>query len=191
MLITKVDAPRESSAAPSIVVLCGNNHRPSKSRALGEEIAERLDAGMDCNVAVYDLMDLGREFGACASVAELSPKARAVLDAVAKSDALVVSSPTYKGSYPGIFKHFFDLLDPAALENRPVLVAATGGGPRHALMVEHQMRPLFGFFMALVAPTAIYASDSDFESGRINNPALSARLDTSCVQFAQLLSRTS
>lgn len=188
MHITEVATSRAQSPSPLIVVLCGNNHRPSKSRALGEEIAERLDASMACNVAVYDLVDLGPAFGACASLDDLGPEARAVFDAVAASDALVVSSPTYKGSYPGIFKHFFDLLDPSVLENRPVLIAATGGGQRHALMVEHQMRPLFGFFMALVAPTAIYASDIDFDNGRISNSVLAARLEKGCAQFAQLIS---
>lgn len=28
-------------------------------------------------------------------------------------------------------------------------------------MVEHQLRPLFGFFMAHTLPTAVYASDRD------------------------------
>ena len=41
-------------------------------------------------------------------------------------------------------------------------LTATGGGPRHALVVEHALRPLFGFFAALTLPTAVYASDADF-----------------------------
>jgi FMN reductase len=32
------------------------------------------------------------------------------------ASVLVVGSPTYKGSYTGLFKHFFDLLDPTALK---------------------------------------------------------------------------
>jgi FMN reductase len=31
--------------------------------------------------------------------------------------------------------------------------------------VEHQLRPLFGFFEALTMPTGIYASDRDFADG--------------------------
>ena len=78
------------------------------------------------------------------------------------ADALIVGSPVYKGSYTGLFKHLFDFVEPEALAGKPVILTATGGGPRHALVVEHSLRPLFGFFTALTIPTAIYASDQDF-----------------------------
>jgi hypothetical protein len=35
----------------------------------------------------------------------------------------------------------FDLVDPAALAGKPVAIVATGGGPRHALVVEHAFPP--------------------------------------------------
>jgi FMN reductase len=169
--------------------MCGNNHRPSKSRSLGETIGKKIERHTDSVVSVFDLLDLGSRFGCINSLAEVDDRAGAVFDAVANADALVVSSPTYKGSYPGMFKHFFDLLAPTSLENCPVLIAATGGGPRHALMVEHQLRPLFGFFMSLTAPTAIYASDSDFENGVLVNAQVVGRLEVACSQFAALLHR--
>ncbi len=87
------------------------------------------------------------------------------------ADILVVASPTFKGSYTGLFKHVFDLLDPSSLRGKPVILAATGGGERHSLMVEHQLRPLFGFFEALAMPTAIYASDKDFADGALASEA--------------------
>jgi FMN reductase len=170
-----------------IVVLCGNNHRPSKSRLLGETIAISISEKISSDISVFDLLDLGSDFGCANSMKDLSENALKVFDAIAAADAVVVSSPTYKGSYPGMFKHFFDLLDPAVLENCPVLLAATGGGPRHALMVEHQLRPLFGFFMSLTAPTAVYASDSDFENGALVNPQILSRLDCASDQFVSLL----
>lgn len=69
--------------------------------------------------------------------------------------ARLVGSPVYKGAYTGLFKHLFDLVAPAALKGKPVAIGATGGGARHALVVEHAFRPLFGFFGALALPTAI------------------------------------
>ena len=55
----------------------------------------------------------------------------------------------------------FDLVEPDRLAGKPVAIAATGGGPRHALVVEHALRPLFGFFTALTVPTAVYAADGE------------------------------
>ncbi len=57
-----------------------------------------------------------------------------------------------------------------------MLLAATGGGERHALIVEHQLRPLFGFFEAFALPTAVYASDKDFVDGVLASEAIRARV---------------
>ncbi|MGO4844013.1 NAD(P)H-dependent oxidoreductase, partial [Rhizobiaceae sp. 2RAB30] len=75
------------------------------------------------------------------------------------------------------FKHFFDLLDPSALKGKPVLLTATGGGERHALIVEHQLRPLFGFFEAATLPTAVYATDRDFSDGVLVSAAIRERAE--------------
>lgn len=57
-----------------------------------------------------------------------------------------------------------------------MVLSATGGGQRHALIVEHQLRPLFGFFEALTVPTAIYASGSDFAEGTVVSDAIRSRV---------------
>jgi FMN reductase len=64
---------------------------------------------------------------------------------------------------------------------------ATGGGPRHALVVEHAFRPLFGFFGALQIPTAVYASDSDFSDGVLTEGGVRARATEASGQLAALL----
>jgi FMN reductase len=98
------------------------------------------------------------------------------MSAIVSADLLIVGSPTYKGSYPGLFKHLIDLIEPHELRAKPIIITATGGGDRHALMVEHQLRPLFGFFMAHTLPTAIYASDRDFTDYAVASEQLSKRI---------------
>ena len=106
------------------------------------------------------------------------------------ADALVIGSPVYKGSYPGLFKHFIDLIEPERLYGKPVLLSATGGGDRHALMVEHQLRPLFGFFMAHSLPTAIYAAARDFgPDNEIRSQDLIARIDKAVNQFTPFIKK--
>src|SRR4051794_20679349 len=107
-----------------------------------------------------------------------------------RADVLVVGSPTYKGSYTGLFKHFFDLIDPAALRGKPVVLLATGGGERHALIVEHQLRPLFGFFEALALPTAVYATDKDFADGVLVSEAIRKRAAQAVDEVGFALSRS-
>jgi FMN reductase len=111
-----------------------------------------------------------------------------MVELLVSADALVLGSPVYKGSYAGLFKHLLDLLDPLSLVGKPVLLVATGGGPRHALVIEHQLRPLLGFFEAQTLATGVYASDSDFRDGALVSELLLERLDRAVEQFAPFLS---
>jgi FMN reductase len=100
---------------------------------------------------------------------------------------LVVATPVYKGSYTGLFKHFFDFVEVEALVGKPVVIAATGGGSRHALVVEHQLRPLFGFFSALTIPTSVYAEDKSFDGTTQLDPGILARVELAATQTATLV----
>ncbi|MCA3235882.1 MAG: FMN reductase, partial [Cupriavidus sp.] len=97
------------------------------------------------------------------------------LAAVEQADVLVVATPVFRGAYTGLFKHFFDFIDQDALIDKPVLLAATGGSERHALMIDHQLRPLFSFFQARTLPLGVYATDKDFVDYRLHNDAVCER----------------
>lgn len=170
----------------NLVVFSGSTRRPSKSRALGEALALRLAERRPIRVRQFDLIDAGVGLSAW-SRGGLDRPAREVVEAVEAAEALIVTAPTYRGSYPGLFKHLFDLVEPEKLEGKPVLIGATGGGQRHALVVEHQLRPLFAFFSAAVGPTAVYASEQEFANGHPSDPALVARIDLAARQFAALI----
>lgn len=171
----------------SIIGLSANIRQPSKTRVVVEHLVGRVSAATGLDSAVLDFQELGAELGGASSKLDASPRVRAALEAVESASAIVVGSPTYKGSYSGLFKHFFDLVDMDSLVNKPVLLSATGGGYRHALMVEHQMRPLFAFFNAMTIPTAIYVSEQDFTEGEITNDVVLARFGLATKQMAALL----
>jgi FMN reductase len=171
-----------------LVVFTGSTHRPSKSRALGEFLAEQVATHLPVEIEQFDIIDAGRGLGAAFSRKELTPEALVVLEAVEGADALIAITPVYKGSFTGLFKHLIDFVEPNSLLGKPVLIGATGGGHRHALIAEHQLRPLFGFFSASTAPTSVYASDSEFADGKPVDPTLLARVDIAAAQFARLIS---
>jgi FMN reductase len=161
---------------PAVVGFSGNITRPSKTRAFVDLIVQDIATRHDLSSQTYDIDDVGSSLGSARSARDLDATAKAILAQVIAADVLVVGSPTYKGSYTGLFKHFFDLIDPTALKGKPVLLTATGGGERHALIVEHQLRPLFGFFEALALPTAVYATDKDFADGVLHSDAILKRV---------------
>lgn len=171
----------------TIVGFAGSSGNPSKTRALIETAARKAGQRFDAEASTYDLTDLQPSLGQASRIEDLSPAALAVVQRLLEADALILGSPVYKGSYTGLFKHLFDLLDPAALVGKPVLLVATGGGDKHALVVEHQLRPLLAFFEAATLPTAVYASTADLTEGQPTAPALLARLDRAVGQFTSWL----
>ncbi|MBB3659889.1 FMN reductase [Rhizobium sp. BK650] len=164
-------------AALKLVGIAGSFNRPSKTLALVNHIARIASDKHGFSSKVYDMLDLGPSLGEANWRKDLDDQAKAVISEIVGADLLIVGSPTYKGSYPGLFKHLIDLIDPHELRAKPIIITATGGGDRHALMVEHQLRPLFGFFMSHTLPTAVYASDRDFADYAVTSDQLSKRID--------------
>ncbi len=171
---------------PRIVGFSGSPRRPSKTRSLVEAVAAEVASHRQVRLDIYDLSDSGPGLGGALQRKDLTLPAARIIDAIEQADALIIGTPVYKGAYTGLFKHVFDLVDPLALVGKPVLLTATGGGPRHALVVEHALRPLFGFFEALTVPTAVYASDADFNDGRLAEAGVLERVSTAAQQLASL-----
>ena len=173
-----------------VIVFSGSFNRPSKTTALVNYIGKEVAKKFGTEVVTYDLLDVGNTLGLAQRADKLEPKGQQIIEELTLADALVIGSPVYKGSYPGLFKHFIDLIEPERLYGKPVLLSATGGGDRHALMVEHQLRPLFGFFMAHSLPTAIYASARDFgPDNEIRSQDLIARIDKAVNQFTPFIKK--
>lgn len=169
-----------------IVAFSGNVRRPSRTRVLVEAVAAELARRRPIDLKVYDLAEIGTGLGATSRQALPLPIGH-MIEAMEGADGLIVGSPVHNGSYSGLFKHVIDFLDPASLAGKPVAITATGGGPRHALMVEHQLRPLFGFFTAHVAPTAVYAGEAEIADGAVSDPRVAERVAAAAGELAHLL----
>jgi FMN reductase len=108
-----------------------------------------------------------------------------VRDAIAKlatSDAIIAATPVYKAGISGLFKSFADLIDNDLLIAKPVILAATGGTARHAMVVDDHLRPLFAFLRALPVPTSLYAAPEDWGS-----PELGKRITRAAGELSSLL----
>jgi FMN reductase len=113
-------------------------------------------------VDVVEVRDVALDVATATLTRYPSPALTRALAAVSEADGVVAVSPIFNASFSGLFKSFVDLLEPAALTGRPVLVAATGGSGRHSLVLDHALRPLFAYLHALVLPTAVYAARADW-----------------------------
>ncbi|HEX6523307.1 MAG TPA: NAD(P)H-dependent oxidoreductase [Streptosporangiaceae bacterium] len=134
-----------------------------------------------------DVYRLGPGFTGVIERDDVTPDVEAALRLAEQADLLIAATPVFRASYPGLFKHFFDLIDQYALAGKLVLLAATGGSEQHALVLEHALRPLFAFFQALTVPVAIFASTADFDGTLLLNPRVYGRIEMSLRDVADLL----
>ena len=146
----------------NIVAISGGLNAPSKTEALLQTLIERLAKAIPIQVHFIKFSEIAPLLGGAIYRNQLPQQVQDDLAAVENADALIVGTPVYRASFTGLFKHFFDFVEQNALIDVPVLLAASGGSERHALVLEHQLRPLFSFFQAQTLPIGVYATDRDF-----------------------------
>ena len=159
-----------------VLAVSGSLHEPSKTTALLRAIADAVASRADVEVRLIELTEIGPSLAGALQRDQLPLHVEEQLIAIEQADLLIVGSPVYRASFTGLFKHLFDFVGQYELVGKPVLLAATGGGERHALMIEHQLRPLFAFFQALTLPLGVYASNTDFDGYRVASDVLEARI---------------
>ena len=158
-----------------LVAVSGGLQRPSRAAALAEHLLDLIGEDILSEQQLIELGELAPQLAGALWRSQLPEAVERQLVAVEQADVLVVATPVYRGSYTGLLKHFFDFIGQDALVDTPILLAATGGSERHALVIDHQLRPLFSFFQARTLPLGVYATDRDFAEGRVHNDALIQR----------------
>ncbi|WP_020120694.1 FMN reductase [Streptomyces canus] len=158
-----------------LVVVSAGLSVPSSTRLLGDRLAAAVGRAAEVHTQVVELRELAVEIAQNFTNGFPGRALAAAQEAVAAADGLIVVTPVFSASYSGLFKSFFDVLDPEALAGKPVLIAATGGSARHSLVLEHALRPLFAYLKAVVVPTGVYAASEDWGAegldGRIERAA--------------------
>ncbi|WP_416356791.1 FMN reductase [Aureimonas phyllosphaerae] len=170
-----------------ILGISGSVRRPSRTTTLVAQLTNRIAHALGGTGEVIELVDAAPHLLSALERDALGETGRDLIRRIETADALVVGTPVYRASYTGALKHLFDLVDHRALSGRPVVLAATGGSTLHGLVTEHQLRPLLSFFGAMTLPTTLYATEADFESFALTDPAIAARVERAAREAAQLI----
>ncbi len=140
-------------------VVVGNPKAESRTLrvalAVADAVEERLGGTSDR--LVLDLAGVAAEL--------FDPEAQQVNDlvnAVAASDLLVVASPTFKATYTGLLKSFFDRYGSNPLSGSVAVAVMTGAAPIHALAPEVHLRPLLVELGASVPTRGLYVTEQQF-----------------------------
>ncbi|MBD7999264.1 MULTISPECIES: CE1759 family FMN reductase [Oerskovia] len=178
----------------SVVAVTGGVSFPSTTRALTDllldkTVARLTAAGVQVDARTIEVRDHAQDVATATVIGMRSEELELALKTAEQADLLIVATPVFRGSYSGIFKSFFDLVDSLSMVDKPVLLAATGGTARHTLVIDQALRPLFAFMGDLIVPTGVFASKEDWTIELFPMPWLDERAERAVgqlVRFADL-----
>ncbi len=158
-----------------LVVLNAGLSNPSSTRLLSEQLAAAVSAqvskrGEGLETQIININEYTSDLAAVFTTGVYSKRLQATMEQISAADGLMAATPVFTASYSGVFKLFMDVLDPKSLLGMPVLIEATAGSPRHSLVLEYAMRPLFAYLQTKVVPTGVFAATDDFGAdSELNN----------------------
>jgi FMN reductase len=160
------DSPNERHERMSIAVVVGNPKTGSRTlrvaQAVADILVDRLIAtdqlGDNTERFVVDLADVAREL-----FDYPSQKIDDLLASVAASDLVIAASPTYKATYTGLLKVYFDRYGNNGLAGTVGVPVMTGAAPIHALAPELHLRPLLVELGATTPTRGLYVTESQFD----------------------------
>lgn len=177
-----------------IAVVAAGLSEPSSTRLLADLLGEATRAalvagGRAAEIEIIELRPLANAITDALLTGFPTGDLAAAVERLASADAAIAVTPVFSASYSGLFKTFFDVLEPDTLAARPVLVAATAGSARHSLVLDHALRPLFGYLHAVVVPTGVFAASEDWGTNDTRGAAgdLRQRVDRAAQELADLV----
>jgi len=175
----------------TLAVVSAGLSQPSSTRLLADQLAEAVRRASARNgdrieVINLELRELAHDITNNLLAGFPSVALQSAVEAVSSADAVIAVTPVFSASYSGLFKSFFDILDPCALASTPVLMAATGGSARHSLVLDYALRPLFSYLKASIVPTGVFAATADFGSDEAGR-SLSDRVQRAGDDLASML----
>lgn len=168
-------------------VVSAGTSDPSATRLLADRAADRVAAlaarhGHTVSVGVTELRAVSTDVTHAVVSQLITPKLQRAIGALGEADAIIASTPVYKAGMSGLFKSFFDVLDNDLLIAKPVLLAATAGTARHALVTDDQMRSMFAYLRTMTVPTSLFAAPEDW-----SDPALDKRIERAAYELVLLM----
>ena len=175
-----------------ITLVAGTNRPGSNTRKIARQI-EQIYRELETPLAVVDLAELPPEIFHPNSYAEKPVSFRRFADAILESDGLVIVTPEYNGSVPGILKYFIDMLKfPESFERRPVCFVGLGAGIWGALRPVEQLQMIFGYRNAFLYPDRVFlarVNDLLDDQGRLKDVELIARLKEQAKGFIEFVDK--
>jgi FMN reductase len=140
-----------------VATVIGNPRRESRTHGLARALADAIArTAEDTSIIEVDLAGIGSRV--------LDPddhESRQAVEAVTRSDVVVVASPTYKATYSGLTKVFLDRFATGVLAGTRAIPVLLGGAPNHQLAIDVHFAPLLLELGATVPVRGLFVLEAD------------------------------
>lgn len=170
----------------SVAVISAGVSDTSSTRLLADRLTAQLHGvltgeALSVRTRVIEVASLAGDVTTTLVGGLTSDALRRAMDTIAHADIVIAATPVYKAGISGLFKSFIDAMDNDLLVGKTVLLAATAGTARHALVADEHLRSLFAYLRAVTVPTSLFAAPEDWA-----DPALTRRMHRAAVETAAL-----
>src|SRR5258707_11776946 len=139
-----------------LTLIVGTNRPGSHPRKVARQV-EEIYRELNVPLEVVDLAELPAEIFSPASYSQKPPSFSRFSAAILNSTGLIVVTPEYNGSVPGVLKYFIDMLKfPESFEGRPVCFVGLAAGMWGALRPIEQLQAIFGYRNAHLYPERVF-----------------------------------
>lgn len=175
-----------------ITLVVGTN-RPGSSTRKVATLIEGIYREMGTPLKTLDLASLPQSIFNPSSYAEKPTAFLPFSEGVLQSSGLVIVTPEYNGSVPGVLKYFIDMLKfPESFERRPVCFVGLAAGIWGALRPVEQLQAIFGYRNAYIYPERVFMPGIGKlldEKGQLTNAEVMERLRTQQRGFVDFVSK--
>ena len=171
-----------------IALIVGTNRPGSNTGKVAAHVAE-MYAALDEPPQIIDLHQLPPEIFSPTSYEKPPASFTPFEEPIGRADGIVIVTPEYNGSIPGIFKYYIDMLvDPGQFAGKPVALVGLAAGRWGALRPAEQIEAMLIYLGAVIYPGRVHIAkinDHLDETGRLKTPACIERLEQQAKGFLE------
>ncbi len=172
--------------------IVGSVSKPSKTQTAVEIALQAAKEAYGIETELISLADYKIDTADSRKTLEYTGDTAEVLNKITESDAFIIGTPAYRGSYSGVLKNLFDMIprgkwqsDKAPLQNRAIGFIGTGATDHHYLLINQEFGPIASFFGAYNVG-GVYLNASQYDGYQIIDEKVLNRLQILGKAVAEL-----
>lgn len=160
-----------------VVVLSGSKVGSKTRTAMDYTVKEVEEQYPDSDVRLIDLAEHDVAFSDGRNYMEYEGDTKYIAESLMAADAIIIGTPIFQASIPGVLKNVFDLLPEGAFRDKIVSMLVTAGSSKHYLIAEQQLVPILSYMKAQIVQSYVFIEERDFYRKEIVNDDVFFRIE--------------